>query len=201
METDELQNIWKNIDSGIQLISPDELKQKLADRTGKTINKFLFIIGVDIVVCIGLIVFLIYTAMNRMEDPIYLLNNFTLGVITLISMIASIYSWNKLHNHSYNLSLKEWLQERIRLLTSWLSGKYSRLYIILIPVLLVLLNLSVHVYHEHKLLTEVLRTEESVYGLLAGFIVGLLVAYYAVSKIRRYQIKNLEFLKELHTRL
>ena len=70
METNELQNIWKNIDSGIQLISPDELKQKLADRTGKTINKFLFIIGVDIVVCIGLIVFLIYTAMNRMEDPI-----------------------------------------------------------------------------------------------------------------------------------
>jgi regulator of PEP synthase PpsR (kinase-PPPase family) len=61
--------------------------------------------------------------------------------------------------------------------------------------------LSIHVYYEYKPFIEVLKNEESLYSLTAGFIVGLFVSYYAVSKIRRYQLKNLEFLKELYDRL
>jgi uncharacterized membrane-anchored protein YhcB (DUF1043 family) len=50
-------------------------------------------------------------------------------------------------------------------------------------------------------LIEVMKNEESLIGLIIGFIVGVLVSLYALNKIRRYQIKNLGYLKEIHDRL
>lgn len=201
MKTNELQNIWKNINSEIDLKTTDELDQLLTETTRRTMNKFLFIIGLDIIVCIGLIAFLIITALNRPGDLIYQVNNTIIGLITLISLIASLYSWNKLQNNKYNLPLKDWLEERIKLLSKWLSGKYSTLYFVLLPILLLLILLSIHVYYEYKPFVEVMKNEESIFGLIAGFAIGLFVAYYSVNKIRKYQLKNLEFLKELYSRL
>ncbi|MDP3642137.1 MAG: hypothetical protein Q8S54_02985 [Bacteroidota bacterium] len=201
METNDLQNIWKNIDAEINLKTTDELHQLLTAKTRKTINKFLLIMSIDILVCVGLIAFLLITMLNRQGDTIYQVNNSILCIFTLFALIVSVLSWKKLQNNKYNLPLKDWLEQRIKLLTKWLLGRYSKLYILLIPVLLVMINLSIHVYYERKPFTEVLQNEESIYGLTIGFIIGLFVAYYAVNKIRRYQIKNLEFLKELHSQL
>ncbi len=199
METNELQNVWKNIDSEINMKTTEELEQLLVVRTRKTINKFLFIFGIDIFVCIGLIIFLIITALNRTDDIIYMVNNSILCLITAVSLIVSLLSWNRLHTNKLNLSVKEWLEQRIRMISKWMSGKYSRIYILIIPVLLVMINLSIHVYYEYKPFLEVIKNKESIYGLIAGFIVGLFVSFYAVSKIRRYQMKNLEFLKRLYS--
>jgi hypothetical protein len=57
------------------------------------------------------------------------------------------------------------------------------------------------VYYEEKLMIEVLRSEESLIGLAIGTIAGLSVAYYGVAKIRRYQLQNLEFLKNMLRRI
>ena len=198
MENNEIENIWKNIDSKINQKSIDELNELLNTKTKKTMNKFLYILCVDIIVCIGLIIFLIITALNRQGDIIYQVNNSILSLITLFSFIVSFLSWNKLQNNKYNLSLKDWVEERIKLLSRWLLGKYSKLYIVLVPILLIMLILSIHVYYEHKPFTEVMKNEESIYGLILGSIIGLLVSYFAINKIRKYQLKNLEFLKELH---
>jgi len=201
METNELQNIWKNIDSEINLKTTEELNQLLTIKTRKTINKFLYIFSIDIIVCVGLIVFLILTALNRQSDIIYLVNNTILCLTTLTALIISLLSINKLKNNRYNLSLKEWLAQRIKLLSRWLLGKYSKLYIVLIPVLLVMINLSIHVYFEYRPFLEVMKNEESIYGLSIGFLIGLFVSYFAISKIRKYQIRNLEFLKGLYNHL
>lgn len=201
METNELQNIWKNIDSEISLKTTEELNQLLTIKAKKTINKFLFIFCIDIFVCVGLIVFLIITALNRQGDIIYQLNNSILCLIIFISLIVSLLSWNKLQNNKFNLSLKDWLEQRIKMLSRWLLGKYSKGYIFLIPVLLVMINLSIHVYYEYKPFLEVMKNEESIYGLAIGFPIGLFVSYFAIKKIRKYQIKNLEFLKELYFHL
>jgi len=201
METNDLQNTWKNI--GIELNSKtrDELNQLLTSKTRKAMNNFLSIIALDIIVCVGLIVFLMITALNRPGDLIYQVNNSILGLVTVISLISSLYSLKKLQNNKYNSPLKDWLEQRIRLLSKWLLGKYSKSYIVLLPILMVLIMLSIHVYYEHKPFVEVMKNEESIYGLIAGFIIGLFVSFYAVNKIRKYQLKNLEFLKELHRRL
>jgi hypothetical protein len=87
------------------------------------------------------------------------------------------------------------------MLSQWLLGKYSKLYILMIPLLLVLINLSIHVYYESKPLIEVMKNQDSIYGLLFGLIIGILVAFYAIGKIRKYQLKNLEILKDLYARL
>lgn len=197
MGNNEIENIWKKVDSKISPKSIGELNELLRIKTKKTMNKFLYFLCVDILVCIGLIIFLIITALNRHGDIIYQVNNAILCLIALFSLIVSLLSWNKLQNNKYNLSLKDWLEERIKLLSRWLLGKYSKLYIGLIPVLLIMINLSIHVYYEHKPFIEVMKNEESIYGLIIGFIVGLFVSYIVVNKIRKYQLKNLDFLKEL----
>jgi hypothetical protein len=201
MKNNEIENIWKNIDSRISPKSIDELNELLTSKTKKTMNKFLYILCIDITVCIGLIIFLVMTALNRQGDIIYQVNNSILCIITLFSFFVSLLSLNKLQNNKYNLSLKDWLEERIKLLSKWLLGKYSKLYIVIIPILIIMINLSIHVYYEHKPFTEVMKQEESIYGLIIGFIIGLLVSYFAINKIRKYQLKNLEFLKELHDAL
>ena len=201
METNDLQNLWKGMDSEISLKTISELNQSLTTKTQKTINKYLLILITDIVVCVGLMIFLVITAFNRNGDIIYLVNNSALFAITAVSLVVSLFTLNKLQSNKYNLPLKAWLEQRIKMLSGWLLGKYSKLYIVLIPILLVMINLSIHVYYEYKPFLEVMKNEESIYGLLFGFIIGLSVSYFAVSKIRKYQIKNLEILKDLYVRL
>ena len=201
MENTELQRIWKNIDSEIELKTSGELNQLLNNIIRKTINKFFVILSIDIIVSAGLIVFLVVTALNRQDDIFYLINNTILFLITCSALIISLLSLNKLNRNQRNLSLKDWLEQRIKMLSGWLLGKYSKLYLVLIPLLLVMINISIHVYYEYKPFVEVMKSEESIIGLIVGFLVGLFVSYYAINKIRKYQIKNLEFLKELHSQL
>src|SRR5665647_196469 len=201
METNRLQNIWKNNETKIKLKTINELNQSLAARSRQTINNFLIFFAIDVFVCIGVIVFLIITALNRQGDILYQANNAVLSLVTLTAFVISLLSWIKLRNNKFNLPLKEWVEQRIRLLSKWLLGKYSKLYIVLIPILLVMINISIHVYYEYKPLIEVMKNEESVIGLIIGFIIGVFVSIYALNKIRRYQIKNLAYLKEIHAQL
>jgi len=201
METNEFQNIWKNIDSEINLKSKEELNLIFTTKTRKIINKFLFIFAIDIIVSVGLIVFLIITTLNRPGDIIYQVNNSLLCLFTIFSLFVSLLSLNKLQNNEFNIPLKDWLEQRITLLTRWLLGKYSKAYIVLIPILLIMINLSIHVYYEYKPFMEVMKDGESIYGLIIGYPIGLFISFYGIGKIRRYELKNLEYLKEMHERL
>lgn len=201
METNRLQNIWKNNETNIKLKTTSELNQSLDSKSRQTINKFLIFTVIDVVVCVGVILFLIMTALNRQDDTLYLANNAILGLVTLISLVISILSLNKLHSNKFNLPLKVWVEQNINLLSRWLLGKYTKLYLIILPILLLMINLSIHVYYEYKPLIEVIKNVESLIGLIIGFIVGVIVSFYALNKIRRYQIKNLGYLKEIHDRL
>ena len=201
METNRLQNIWKNSETKIKLKTINELNQSLAAQSRKAINKFLIFFAIDIIVCVGMIVFLIITALNRQGDTLYQVNNAVLTLFILISLVISLLSWIKLHNNKFNLPFKDWVEQRIRLLSKWLLSKYSKLYIGLLPILLVMVNISIHVYFEYKPLIEVIKNEESAIGLIIGFIIGVFVSFFVLNKIRRYQIKNLRYLKKIHDRL
>lgn len=201
MENIELQEIWKNINNEISYKSKDELNLLLQSKAKQTLNKFLVIIITSILTSIGLIVFLLITSLNRQDDLLYLINNSTLGLLTLISLISGLLSWYKIRNNKFSLSLKDWLNERIILLSTWLTGKFSKLYLFVIPILYVLTVLSIHVYFENKSFIDVLNTEESVIGLVVGAPIGLFVSFFAVRKIRRYQLQNLNFLKDMYGRL
>ncbi len=201
MKNNELQKIWKTVDNEFNQKTKDELNLLLLLKTKQTINKFLVITGISILICTGLLIFLAITSLNRQDDLIYLINNVTLGIITIISLISGLLSWYKLQNNRYNQSLKSWLEERINILSEWLTGKFGKLYLFLIPFLYILTILSIHVYFEDKAFIEVLTNEESVVSLIVAAPVGLFVSYFAAGKIRKYQLQNLQFLKDLHSRL
>jgi hypothetical protein len=201
MENNELQKIWKTIDTEINQKTIDELNLLLTSKTKQTITKFLIIMSISILICIGLLIFLAITSLNRQNDLIYLINNVTLGIVTIISLISGLLSWYKIQNNKYNQPLKSWLESRINLLSKWLTGKFSKLYLFVIPLLYILTVLSIHVYFENKSFIDVLNTEESIIGLIVGTPIGLFVSYFGAKKIRKYQLNNLEFLKNLHGRL
>jgi hypothetical protein len=201
MENNELQKIWKNLDAETNQKSKDELTLLLTSKTKQTINKFATIIVISIIVSTGLMIWLIITSLNRQNDLIYLINNLTLGIVTLISFLSGLFSWYKLQDYKYSQPLKIWLKIRINLLSKWLTGRFSKSYLFLIPFLYLLIVLSIHVYFENKSFIEVLKTEESIIGLIVGIPIGLFVSYYLVRKIRKYQLHNLEFLKDLYHRL
>lgn len=201
MENNELQKIWKTIDVEVNQKSKDELNLLLVSKIKQTINKFLVIMSFSIFVCIGLLVYLVITTLNRPDDFIYLINNVTLGIVVVTSLFLGLILLKQLQNYKYDQPLKNWLEIRIKLLSKWLTGKYSNSYILLIPILYLLTVLSIHVYFEDKSFIEVLNTEESIIGLLVGMAIGLLVSYYTVRKIRKYELHNLEFLKDLLGRL
>jgi len=201
MENNELQKIWKSIDSEINQKSKDELNLLLVSKAKQTISKFLIIIITSVFVSIGLIIWLIITSINRKDDIIYLINNATIGVITVFALLSGVISWYKLQNNKYNQSLKSWLEERIKFLSKNSSGRFKNLYIFLLPFLCIMITLSIHVYYEYKPFVEVLKTEESIVGLIVGISIGLFVAFYVLKKIRKFSLTNLEFLKDMHGRL
>ena len=201
MENSELQSIWRSMDTTTLIKSTEELNLLLTSKSRQTINKFRAIIGFSIFVCIGLLVWLTITSLNRQDDPIYLVNNTALGAVTIVSLVTGLVSWRKLQYNSYHQSLKNWLEARIELLSRWLTGRFSKLYLFLIPLLYTLIVFSIHVYFENKPFMEVLHTEESVVGLIVAAPIGLFVAYYGARRIRKYQLEQLDFLKDLHRRL
>jgi hypothetical protein len=201
MENNELQKIWKDSDRNIHQKSKDELNLLLGLITRNTINKFLFIIGGGILSGTGLLIFLTVTSLNRLDDPIYLINNITLGIISLLSIVSGLISWYKLQNKEPNQSLRNWLEVRINHLSKLVKGKFNKLYIVILPIIYVLTVLSIHVYFENKPFLEVLGAGESVMGLIIGTPIGLIISYFAVRKIRKHELTNLEFLKDLYSRL
>jgi len=201
MENNELQKVWKSVNSEINQKSKDELNLLLISKTKQTINKFLVIMSISILVCVGLLIYLTITSLNRQNDFVYLINNVTLGIVAIISLISGLLSWYKIQNNRYNQPLRNWLEVRINFLSKWLTGRFSKLYIFLIPFLYILTVLSIHVYFENKSFIEVLNTEESVIGLIVAAPIGLFVSYFVARRIRKYQLHNLEFLKDLYGRL
>jgi len=201
MENNELINIWKEAENEIKFKSAQELNTLLEKKIKKNMGKFLLILSIDIAVCSGLISFLFITAMTRQNDTIYLINNIILALFTLFSLITSIISIKKLKNNKNRMPLKTWLKNRIDILSNWLTGKYSKIYIVVIPVLLIMITSSIHIYFENKPSVEVLSNEESIFGLIIGICAGMIASFYAVGKIRRYQMNNLIRLKELYKEL
>jgi hypothetical protein len=201
MENNDLQKLWNAVDLTKDMRSKEELNLLLGFKARQSMNRILVITVISIFVSVGLLSFLLISSLNRLNDFYYLLNNLVLSLITLFSLFSGVYSWNKLRNTPRNISLKKWLEFRVKLLTRWFKGKYVHFYKFLIPFLYLLIILSIHVYYEEKLMIEVLRSEESLIGLAIGTIAGLSVAYYGVAKIRRYQLQNLEFLKNMLRRI
>ncbi|NOX84759.1 MAG: hypothetical protein GXO86_02155 [Chlorobi bacterium] len=194
MTTDSLQNIWKNIDSGIEQKPKKELESILEKKIKKTMNKFYVSLGISMTISIGFLIFLIMAAIRKPDDILYQINNYLLSVLVLFALGSSIWSWYKLQYNKNNLPLKEWLELRIKWLSKWL---YNKWVYFLLPVLFILTFFSLHFYNPYLSFTEVTENPESLIGILVGILVGGVVVFFVFRANRRSHRRKLEYLKEL----
>ncbi len=198
MTTDSLHNIWKHVDSGIEQKPEKELDSILERKIKKTMNKFYMSLAVSVTVSVGFLVFLIMAAINKPDDILYQVNNYTLAALVLFSLGSSLWSWYKLQNNRNNLPLKEWLEVRIGWLSGWLHNK---LVYFLLPVLFLMTFFSLHFYDPYLSFTgEALKTEMLI-GVAVGLLVGGIVVFFVFRSKRRYYLRKLEYLKKLHDEL
>jgi hypothetical protein len=197
MKTEKIIDTWKKIDSDVKPKTKEEMEQILSHKLKSTVNKFAMLIIIDLVCSIGVIIFLIITSLNRLTDSYYLINNIVLGITVFVAMILSLLSLKKLNEGKLFPTLREQLEQRVSLLSKWLLGKYKWIYLVITPFILLLVLLSIHIYYERLPLVDVIQNEESFYGLIFGFVFGLAVAYFAIHRIRKYQLSNLMYLKDL----
>jgi len=202
MLNNELQNIWKRVDSEIKYKSMDELDKLLSSKARKTVNEYLFYIGINIIGCLLIITWLIISSLNRQDDLLYVINNVTLGIVVFIYLYNYWRSWNKLKKEKYDQPLKSWLKTRINLLNKWLIirryGKFGSFWVIILHTLMIL---STYVYVQNMSFIEALTTDYSLIGLVAAFITAFILAVILMKKIRDKLLKNLNHLKDLHNQL
>ena len=200
-----MQLIWRTLNSDIKQKSKDELNLLLTSKAKQVFSEFLILNITAIPVCIGLMVWLIISTANRIDDIAYVANNLLLGLIVLFALFYLIRGWHRYRRGKMDKPVKEWLGIEISLLSKWLIGKYSKIDFYLIPILFVLSFLSIHVYFSDLSFIEVFRSDkfinEDVWGLIIFTPVLFVGLYYSMIKLRQRQMKKLQFLKDLHERL
>lgn len=205
MENNELQKIWKSIDTETNQKSKDELNLLLTSKARQVFAEFLIIDILAIPVCTGLIIWLVITTANRWDDTLYVANNILLGVIVLFALIYIISGWRRGKRSKMNKPVKEWLEIEINHLTKWLIGKYRKIDFYLIPILYILSVLSIHVYYSDLHFIEVFRSDkfinEDMWGLIIFSPIVIAGIYYGLLKLRKHQLKKLQFLKDIHQRI
>lgn len=205
MENNEMQLIWRTLNADIKQKSKDELNLLLTSKAKQVFSEILILNITAIPVCIGLMVWLIISTANRIDDIAYVANNLLLGLIVLFALFYLIRGWHRYRRGKMDKPVKEWLGIEISLLSKWLIGKYSKIDFYLIPILFVLSFLSIHVYFSDLSFIEVFRSDkfinEDVWGLIIFTPILFVGLYYSMIKLRQRQMKKLQFLKDLHERL
>ena len=193
------------MDSDIKQKSKDELNLLLTSKARQVFTEFLILNITAIPVCIGLMVWLIISTANRIDDKLYVANNILLGSIGFFALFYIIRGWHRFKRSKMDKPVKDWLGIEVNLLSKWLIGKYRRIEFYLIPILYILSFLSIHVYYSDLYFIEVFRSDkfinEDMWGLIIFTPILFVASLYGLIKLRKYQLKKLQFLKDLHGRL
>ncbi len=193
------------MNADIKQKSRDELNLLLTSKARQVFAEFLIFNITAIPVCIGLMVWLIISTANSIDDKLYVANNVLLGSIGLFTLFHVIRGWHRYKRSKMDKPVKEWLGIEIDLLSKWIIGKYKRIDLYLIPILFILSFLSIHVYHSDLYLIEVFRSDkfisEDMWGLIIFTPIIFAASFYGLIKLRKYQVKKLQFLKDLYGRI
>jgi membrane protein DedA with SNARE-associated domain len=201
MENDELKQLWSG--AGVEALSmtKDELKSILGAKIQKSMNRFILITSVAALTSAGVLVFLLITGMERKSDPLYVINNLTLGILTITSLILSLVSWYRLGKADYSFSMSEMIRRKRDMISRSLYSPYRKVKVLVIPLLFVLTVMAINVFYSGMTYAEVLNSEESLAALIAGVVVGLPVSFYVERKLYKQQLSYLNELKDLYRQL
>jgi hypothetical protein len=199
METNELKEIWIELDGVLTKSSQAELKDVLITKTRKSLNKFRLFYLADITICFSVIIFLLLTAFQRQGDVLYLINNGTLFIFMLYAMIFCLFYIKNLQKTIPGIdNLYELLESQVQLLSKSQNIKYD---FILIPFISTLLMLSINVNFSSGTYIQAFQKEENLWGLVFGFITGTIVGFYSYFKLNNFYKEELTILKNYQNEL
>lgn len=198
MENNRLKEIWKKAGPLATPESKDALNRILESKTNKIMSRFSYYIGFSALISTGFLAFLIITMVNRRGDPLYMVNNLLICLFTLFAVYSSVRALMFFNTGKTELPLKDWLSYRITSLSKWIN---SKVVYYVAPFICTLTIFSIHVYYGHKPFLVVFYAEESLIGLAAGLIAGLIVVFITLKKIKKHHRKNLGYLKDLYKQI
>ena len=199
MEDYELQTLWKSVDTNIHQKSKTELELLLRSKSKDVVNKFLAFTIRSIVASIICLLYLGCSAVARLDDTIFVLNNAFLWVLCMLALIARFRYWQLLSDDYHYQPLKDWLEFRIKILSYWPSSTYRSYYVI--PFLNASLGLSLIVFIHNMPFIEVLKSKPIMISFIPSYLFGLVICYVLLQRIARKFNRNLMFLKDLHRRI
>jgi len=201
MKNNKLQEIWKSAGTASSRKSKDELNLLLTSKARQIAGRFTFDITLAIAICAIVLAWVGITSIERRDDMAFVVINLLLMFMVAAAMLSYLKAWFRLRRVDPGRPLKSWLELRIDILSKALRGRFSRLYPISLPVLSILLLLSIHIYFENKPFAEVMHSGETIAAFTAGFLAITIVSFAFAIKVRKKQLHDLDYLKDLHARL
>jgi Na+/melibiose symporter-like transporter len=192
MKNNELRNIWVEVDGMLTQKSNSELKEILGEKARKTSRKFYVSAIGSIIICAGVLAFLIIALINHSNDVFYVVNNIVAGVIIIFYLIFYARLCNKLSGSKVRDSLYQSIEQNYKLLSRSLKSKADMVFA---PFLAFFLLIAIHGAFADYHLVNVTSEQETLWGLLFGILIAIGVSIYVFKSIRAYFTNQLEKLK------
>jgi hypothetical protein len=178
------------------MLTNEGIRILLLDKHDRIIRGQRTFQSVSLSVCVGLLIYLIGTAILRPNDSLFIVLN-TVIILLVIPSALSIY--NTLQQLSSNNNgignIKELLEARLVYYKRCV--RRSRWQSVFIVILVGLLEISIHTFFRNTNMSVIFFDEESRWGLLAGFCAGSLSALIAVKVLMNHFKNNLSVLSSI----
>jgi len=176
MDKNEIKNIWQGANRSTEHFSKEEI-EKLFNKKSKTImRKFIFWFIISIILSIGLLLYLVITSVLRFDDLYFVFVNLLLIILTAYFLTEYLKGYYKLNSIKIaNGNLKEMVQQKIRLIKRYLVG--TKLSSLIIIPFVILLMISIYVFFEKEDMIKVLAMDDSIWGLIFGGIVAIIIKW------------------------
>ena len=195
MDKDEIKNIWQGANHSIEHFSKEEIEKLFKKKSRTIMRKFVLLFIISIILSIGLLLYLGITSVLRFDDLYFVFVNLLLIILTAYFLIEYLKGYYKLNSIKIaNGNLKEMIQQKIRLIKRYLVG--TKLSSLIIIPFVILLMISIYVFFEKEDMIKVLALDDSIWGLIFGGIVEIIIKWWARKKIRKYYESNLTRLIE-----
>ena len=195
METNDIKKIWEQTDNLEINLDKEQLKSIIMKKNKNTFYGLVMLLAGSVIVCLGMLAYLIISASLMYPDIVYLIINAVLFIFILIILAGCVSSYKEFHqNVPENSGLNDLVEHSVRIYEkSCTQFKYQNLMII---IFLIFFNLSLHLFLIRKPFPEAFSSSHSIIGLSIGFIIGISLGIYLTKKIAKYYNTRIQQLKD-----
>jgi len=195
MDKDEIKNTWQGASRSIEHFSKEEINVLFKQKNKTIMRRFILWFIISIILSIGLLLYLVITSVIRFDDLNFVFVNLLLIILTIFFLTEYLRGYYKLNSIKIaDGNLREMIQQKIMLIKRYLIG--TKLSSLIIIPFIILLMISIYVFFEKEDMIKVLVIDDTIWGLIFGGIVAIIIKWLVRKKMRKYYESNLTRLIE-----